>query len=258
MVARVVGRMVVLVVALRGSAEGQEREGQEDKKASHNRTIAPTRALAASLHFAMSLTEAKMEREIEKLMLEISDLQRSLAEKRTVSFKLAGYLPLMTASIAVLGFWVGQYEFNKQQDQRAQEFNQQQTQQFKSLTDAQKRDALAREQEFKKLFLAKQMETYFAISDCASLLATTHDDAVKKREKARFAELYHGNMIVVADEAVANEMKRFEQIYINYQHDMGLQNEAESASRVLSRACRESLARTWGVDLKSFNMQIEH
>jgi hypothetical protein len=172
--------------------------------------------------------ESKSGLELEKLRIEISGLQRSQKWDRQVG----RFIPIATAVIALAGFWFGIFQFTKN-DQRQQDL---------------------REKEFKRAFWEKQLSVYTETVDLAAELANRQNAKDAEPLYRRFTDLYHGQMVLYEDPEVLSAMKAFTQVYIEYQRDPGLQNDAKEAARTLAHACRKALSSTWNIPLKDLDM----
>lgn len=173
-------------------------------------------------------SESKSTVELEKLRIEIAGLQNSQKWDRRVG----RFIPMATTIIALAGFWFGIFQFTKN-DQRQQDL---------------------REKEFRRAFWERQLSVYTETVNLAAELANRQDAKSAEALNQRFTDLYHGQMVLFEDPEVLKAMKGFVQVYIEYQHDPGLQNDAKEAARALAHACRKALAGTWNIPLKDLDM----
>lgn len=173
----------------------------------------------------MSATESPDEQlkveQLRKLRLEIEGLER----KNRWWIRIAEYLPLITTIIAVAAFTFGIIQYRSNQ-----------------------------EKEFKKSFLSKQLELYSEVSSSAARLAVLDDSDERNKEFIHFKELYHGNLRMVADKKVYDEVQSFLNTYMNLRTERTRQREIEDASRRLASICRESVQQTWEVPLQSLDL----
>jgi hypothetical protein len=191
----------------------------------------------------MDTTESIDERikaaQLRKLQVEIDNLERG----HSWSSRVAQYIPVITALIAVSGFLFGIIQYRRQEAKHI-EANKLQSE----------RDNALRAKEFKKLFWEKQLEEYRAITQSAARLATWDAGDARDKEYLHFRELYHGNLVMVSDKQVVDATKEFLQLYIDYRTDPSLQGKVDRSSRRLSIACRESLRQTWDVPLQALDL----
>src|SRR5262249_17261760 len=98
--------------------------------------------------------------EVEKLSLEVAALRSSTFWYRTIG----RYLPLLTAILAVAGFWVGLFQYFRQQTE----------------TERQRADAVQQRseelrREAAKPFWDSQLQLYLRASEAAAIIATSSD-----------------------------------------------------------------------------------
>lgn len=191
----------------------------------------------------MDTTESIDERikaaQLRKLQVEIDNLERG----HNWSSRIAQYIPVITALIAVSGFLFGIIQYRRQE---AKHIEANELQSY--------RDNALRAKEFKKLFWEKQLEEYRAITQSAARLATWDAGDARDKEYLHFRELYHGNLVMVSDKQVVDATKEFLQLYIDYRTDPSMQGKVDRSSRRLSIACRESLRQTWDVPLQALDL----
>lgn len=177
--------------------------------------------------------------QLQKLQLENRNLERG----RNLGSTIAPYIPIITACIAVAGFSFGLYQYHHQE-----------VKQQEAAIAQSKRENDLREAEFKKRFWERQLEEYSAITQSAARLATWDRGAERDKEYLHFRELYHGNLIMLADKSVVEATKEFLQLYIDYRDDPTIQGQVDKSSRKLAIACRESLRQTWNVPLQQLDL----
>jgi hypothetical protein len=119
----------------------------------------------------------KLRLEVEKLRLEVESLQSTGWWDRMVG----RWLPVSTAFLAVIAFWVSQYQAH-----------------------AQRADALAQQieelrRDVARPFWEAQLELYRQASQTAATIATTENDELRKRAEADFQVLYWGPLAAVED-----------------------------------------------------------
>ncbi len=93
-------------------------------------------------------------------------------------------------------------------------------------------------------FLERQLALYTDASRVAAVLATSEDTAERTAAAKRFWELYWGELALVEDKRVEKAMVDF---------GRGLRSDAgrqllQQMSLALAKACRDSLADSWGVE----------
>lgn len=103
--------------------------------------------------------------------------------------------------------------------------------------------------EFRKPYWEKQIELYLEATATAATLATIK--AGEKREEAlnKFWQLYFGPLAMVEDESVEGAMVRFGEGLIDYEEDKCSIETLRMKSLALAHACRESLGKSWKIDL---------
>lgn len=123
----------------------------------------------------------QLRKEIEKLELEIDALKSGTRFERT----FGRYLPVITALLAVAGFWFGVIQYNLQ----------------RSAGEKEREDSIRREAA--RPFWESQIKFYMAASEAAATIATTKDEDTKKKAKAVFWMLYYGPLACVEDVVLA-------------------------------------------------------
>jgi hypothetical protein len=126
--------------------------------------------------------------EVEKLRLEVEALRSSTFWDRIVG----RYLPLVTAVLAVAGFWVGMIQFLRQQTD----------------TESQRADAVQQRseelrREAAKPFWDSQLQIYLRASEAAAIIATSSDQEAVSRAEGQFWVLYWGPLAIVEDVGTA-------------------------------------------------------
>jgi len=94
-------------------------------------------------------------------------------------------------------------------------------------------------------FLERQLTLYTEASQVAAVLATSDDASERAKAEERFWQLYWGELALVEDPRVEAAMVRFGQALKTGGDKAPLQ----ALSLALARACRDSLADSWGVEL---------
>ncbi len=111
-------------------------------------------------------------------------------------------------------------------------------------TISQKQQVETRRIEATKPFLERQLTLYTEATQLASTIATTSDAEKREKSVERFWSLYWGELALVEDELVEGAMIRFGEVL--RMKDSG--EEVRRRSLALAHACRNSLARSWGVE----------
>lgn len=111
-------------------------------------------------------------------------------------------------------------------------------------TATQQQQSETRRIEATKPFLERQLALYTEVTQLASTIATTSD--TKKKDKAldRFWSLYWGELALVEDAFVEGAMVKLGDALRNKASD----DELKQLALDLAHACRNSLARSWGVE----------
>jgi len=112
-----------------------------------------------------------------------------------------------------------------------------------------------REKEFRMPLWDKQLSLYFEATEVATKTATLPDGLEKTKAVDKFWELYYGPLVVVEDN------KNVAQAMINFGNCLGGANakeprncsgaELRNLALELGQKCRESIADSWDVKLKS-------
>lgn len=96
-----------------------------------------------------------------------------------------------------------------------------------------------------KPFLERQLKLYTETSQVVAVLATSQDSEEALSARKRFLQLYWGELALVENDDVAKAMAQVKEAL-----DKGTGQEyLTSLSLYLAQACRNSLARSWGVDI---------
>ena len=107
------------------------------------------------------------------------------------------------------------------------------------------RTAETRRIEATKPFLERQLKLYTEASQVVAVLATSQDPEETLGARKRFLQLYWGELALVENDDVAKAMVKVKEAM-----DKGTGQEyLTSLSLNLAQACRNSLARSWSVDI---------
>jgi hypothetical protein len=170
---------------------------------------------------AENINDAISKAQLEKLKLEIVNL----AINRSRGSQIVKYIPILSSLVAVLGFLLGIYSFNSQ-----------------------------KEKDYKQEFWNKQLNFYEDLIQTTSRLSTLEPSEERMKTNQHFKELFHGVAILYMDDSVAIEVKRFVELYIDYQSDLTLQTDVQECSRILAQKCRKSLQKNWELPLRDINI----
>lgn len=109
---------------------------------------------------------------------------------------------------------------------------------------AEKEKQETRRMEAKKAFLELQLSLYAEACHYASLIASDAHEG-EQEYKSKFYELFWGKLALVEDRDVERAMVQFEQELSGSEDQLSLQQK----SLALAHACRNSLAKSWAVDV---------
>ena len=208
--------------------------------------------LQKTSHLQSDLHQAELEHlklENEKLRLEI----RSLTSTRSWVDKAEKYIPVITALIAVAGFWLGVYQFYRQEKDALAQTAIEQQQRLEDFENELRRANETKELELRKPFWEKQLELYFAASEAAATIATSTDQAERAKAEARFWMLYWGPLGIVEDAGMKQpEDAVVEQAMVRFGRclsgaDSCDPQELKLRSLSLAHKCRESVGKSWEV-----------
>ncbi len=111
-------------------------------------------------------------------------------------------------------------------------------------TATQKQQSETRRIEATKPFLERQLALYTEATQLASTIATTTDAKKKEQSLDRFWSLYWGELALVEDAFVEGAMVNLGDSLRKKASD----DEIKQRALALAHACRNSLARSWGVE----------
>lgn len=109
--------------------------------------------------------------------------------------------------------------------------------------DSKEREFETRRLEATRPFLERQLELYTHATRAAATLAASEDAAARAAASKRFWELYWGELALVEDQEVERAMVALGR---GLRNDVGA-SQLQQMSLNLAHACRESLAKSWGV-----------
>ncbi|HZL89616.1 MAG TPA: hypothetical protein VFB96_14725 [Pirellulaceae bacterium] len=142
----------------------------------------PSRGIAPTDRDALEVQHLQVE--VEKLRLEVEALRSS-----TLWDKIIGrYLPLLTAILAVAGFWFGVIQYYAHRTE---------TERQRTSADLKRSEELRREAA--RPFWDSQLQLYLRASEAAATVATSSDAEAVSRAEAQFWNLYWGPLAIVED-----------------------------------------------------------
>lgn len=160
--------------------------------------------------------------QLQKIRLQVKELQKRLDSKSDWKDKLVRMLPLVTVLLAIASFWFGVFQFYSE-----------------------------REKEFKKPLWEKQLEVYLEATKATATLATfireKEGESQKEWEKARirFWQLYYGELAVVEDKKVSQAIVEFGKCLREYKYGECDQKKLVTISLNLAQLCRDSVGESW-------------
>jgi len=110
--------------------------------------------------------------------------------------------------------------------------------------------------EARKPFLDRRLQTYLDVIQTVSLMATKSTGTDERRTATeRFWALYHGPMVLVQNEKVQAEMETIAKCVRS--HECDKESKLWTLMPPFITACRDSIAKGWGVDLSMKNNAID-
>ena len=180
--------------------------------------------------------------QLEQVQLENEKLKLELAEPRKGKpwyNILTQMVPIVTALVAVAGFWWGVVQYQQQQTKNLE------VQERQSV-----RNQEIAEHEFMKPWLESQREIYLQALSNAATVANSDDPEKLKQATEEFWKLYHGKMILVETKSVSGAMVHFGDC-LDGTHTCS-KAEMNIRSRALATAMAESMAATAKMTFKEF------
>jgi len=171
----------------------------------------------------------------EKLKLELAEFKKGKPRYHI----LIQLVPIITALVAIAGFWWGIIQY--------------QDQQIKNRTAQEKlslREEETAEREFMKPWLESQRGIYLQALSAAAIIANSEDSEKRKQATEEFWQLYQGRMILVETKSVSSAMVRFGSC-LNSTEICG-KAELNVRCRALATAMAESMAATAKMTYKEF------
>lgn len=140
---------------------------------------------------------------------------------------LENILKTITAIIAILGFIYGVYQF-----------------------------LIQNERQYRQKIYETQLELYNEVMDLSSIIATTSYDSVATKlaleNSRKFDEFYYGKMTLFEDTAVEKAMIDYKIMKDDFmaQRPTVKTRDLQNVCLQLGYACRNSLQKTWGLQLE--------
>jgi hypothetical protein len=150
--------------------------------------------------------------------------------KKPSYWTLENILKTSTAIIAILGFIYGVYQF-----------------------------LIQNERQYRQKIYETQLELYNEVMDLSSIIATTPYDSVPSKlaieNSRKFDEFYYGKMTLFEDTAVEKAMIDYKTMKDDFMAEKPTVTTTKMthACLQLGYACRNSLQKTWGLQLEELN-----
>ena len=185
---------------------------------------------------------AHLTKEIEKLTIEVETLRSSSFWDRAIG----RYLPIITAVLAVAGFWFGVIQYYSHQH----ETDVQRTQAERNRSDEMFREAA-------KPFWDSQIHLYLRASEAAAAIANSDQADIKKRAESEFWLLYWGPLATVEDVGLETKNKpeveaamvQFGAYLRSHRDNQRSQEEMQVLSLELAHAIRNSIPQAFRLQL---------
>ncbi len=196
---------------------------------------------------------------IEQMNLEIEKLRMEVAAAAKVNRVLTPtFIPLLTAVVAVAGFWFGVYQFARQQPQEDARRRVELHQLERQLMQEVRRGYPSADFELRKPLWEAQLRTYSEIVNASAAVVTTRG-AKRRAAEADFWHLYRGSLRIVADMAmykprqadVLRTASRFAQCLDT--RTRCAEEDLKQNMLALAVSCRRSTAATWQVEYVELN-----
>jgi hypothetical protein len=171
----------------------------------------------------------------EKLALDLADLKRG----KPWYHLPAQLVPLVTALIAIAGFWLGLMRYQDEQQKNRLE------QERQSL-----REEENRQRDFMKPWLDNQRDIYQQALTAAATIANTDKPQTRAQATEDFWRLYQGKMILVETKTVSDAMVQFG-ICLDGSVACS-RSEMNDRCRILATAMADSMAATAKMTFKEF------
>jgi hypothetical protein len=184
-----------------------------------------------------------LHKQVEKLSLEVDRLRETTFWDRTIG----RYLPLITAALAVGGFWFGVFQYMGQRNETERLRVEAERERTAEITEAAGRRAEELRRETARPFWEAQLRLYLRAAEAAATVATARDrkDAVKA--ESDFWILYWGPLAAVEDVGLEKKTAAIEAAMVKFGAalNQGESNpdrrELERLSLALAHAIRDAV-----------------
>ena len=105
------------------------------------------------------------------------------------------------------------------------------------------------EKQFRKPYWERQLALYFEATEAASSLATGDVEQQLEEAKKKFWILYWGPLALVEDREVEASMVQFAETLAKYENGTDCREELKNRSLALAHTCRESIGKSWKMEL---------
>ena len=173
--------------------------------------------------------------ENEKLKLELAEIRKG----KSWYHRVTQMVPIITALVAVAGFWWGVVQYRAEQEVK-----------LGVLDNQFLREVEIAEREFMKPWLSSQREIYLQALSAAAAVANSDDSEKRKQATEEFWRLYQGKMILVETKSVSGAMVHFGRCLDGT--DSCSKDEMNKRCRALATAMAESMAATAKMTFKEF------
>lgn len=185
-----------------------------------------------------SLPSAQLERvqlENDKLRLELAALRKGKPWYHLPT----QIVPIVTALVAIGGFWWGIVQYRNEQAKNRLEQKEQSD-----------RQQVVAQREFMKPWLESQRETYSQALSAAAAVANAGDAKTRAQAAEDFWRLYQGKMVLVETMSVSGAMKSFGKCLSG--EDVCSKKEMNTRCRALASALAGSMAATAKMTYEQF------
>lgn len=187
-----------------------------------------------------NLDEAIKAEQLTKLKLE----NLSIANQKWDS-RITKFIPVITALIAVVGFWFGVYQYFSQQKQINEQRQREALEASNRQENELRRANEVKEQDFRRRFWEEQISIYKKVCDLAARIALAENPNQVKKERNEFWVLYWGELSIIEDSNVNQAMVVYGNDLRGFENGWTTSASLKQKSYLLARACRNSLKRTW-------------
>lgn len=215
----------------------------------------------------LKLELENLSRTNEKLAIEIQTL-KATSPTSAWEGRISRFIPVLSAIIAVAGFWFGIIQYFRAEDAAAAQRKDTEDKALAQRKEADKTLRLELKRETARPLWATQLELYVDAAEQAATIATTNDPVKRKDAVARFWILYWGPLAAVEDVGLTKSpaakieaaMVQFGELLIA-DPEGGNSQKMKHASLNLAHAIRDALAPAFDVenaDLKNLRTDPMH